>query len=342
MADTGENSKQSVHKSNIRDIWNFLEDKLRNLLFYSGIPTVILFIYIILLITGLAYACHYCIIGLVIGCAVSYGLQENKQRLNKILLFLIYICSISTIWLYSLGYKFFFLSSPINIFLFSLVCLGMGGVIFYRKNRYINIFYVGISFAIYLVISVMYKPFQEEYNNETALRLQQLYLLFFSFFSLIIAEFISHKVKQKGYPGKKQIFIWIVLFSLIIHSGLSFVFYGLAPNDVVFQDGSKVDSYCKFLYFRFYNNCYPQMGYHYYCYYLGEEKIHKFNFYEEIVRFYEKITFGKIDSDNINVIIGIQLWIAEFLITIFCAWKFVVSTCLSTLTLNNNNIQEKT
>jgi len=321
----------------------------KNKFFSCGCILFLLFLIIYIFLNHffppVTFAIHYCIIGLIIGCSIAQGLQE-KYSYKKLILILIFLCFISgNIYTFGLGFLPF--HNAIDTLFLCLTCLGIVGFIFYRKNRGINIFLVGVILFIYLFMSVIYKPqCHEFYNSEILLRLQQLYIILFSFFSLIIIKFISYILKQKAYPDKNKIFVWILLFSLIIHSGLSFVFYILTPSDTInpdmkiYPDGIKISNYWEFLSFRFYNNRYCLVGYpvtrHVY------EDLPIYKIYDEIERIYEIITFHKISSDNLNLVIGIQVWLIEYFITVFSAWRFVLYACSCLSTLNNNDVKEKT
>lgn len=301
-------------------IWYFIDN-----IFCYFIPlliTIILYSVISFIFSPIIYALHYCIIGLIIGCSISYGLKENKYSNKRNLLIFIFLCSITS-GIYNLDYNFLYLfTKSINTFFLYIVCLGIGGFIFYRKNSYIYLILTGTSMVVYLIIYIIYKPL-----TETGLRLQQMYLIFFFFFSIILIEFVLYILRQKVTLNKKAIFILIFISFIIIHLVSSFFYYILVP------DRFFTDNYWAFL-------LNPLENIH--CREICFFPEHLWKNYNKIKYIYEIITFHKINSDNLGIIIGIHIWIAEFLITVFSAWTFVLYTCPCLATSNNNNIKEKT
>lgn len=282
------------------------------------------------------YVIHNCLIGLVIGCVISYGLQENKYASKKILFIIILLCSVSAYLRYSFTYTLINMNVDSYEILFHrltsklylcLICLGIGGFISYRKNRYINVFFIGKILLIYSVIFIMYKPTGEGhtlYNMESGIRLQQLYLLFFFFLSLVIIEAISYEVKKKGYPNKKKVFIWILLCSFITYLSLSVIYYILAPEEFA-------SSYWNFLWIQIKYNIRPQIGYYDDPWGGGmwEGMPIGFKIFGYFINFCKTLTFNKISYDNLVIIVTILLCFTEFLITSLCAWMYITYTYFS-------------
>ena len=86
MTDLQEDNKKKSHKLNIINIWKFIV----NIAIYSIVVLILIFIYIAFHI----FVIRYCLFGLLIGCAVSYGLGKNKYANKKILSFLIFLSAV--------------------------------------------------------------------------------------------------------------------------------------------------------------------------------------------------------------------------------------------------------
>jgi len=289
------------------------------------------------------YIFHYCLIGLIIGFAVSCGLNENEAIGKKKLFGFILLCSLSALMkcivistrsiakhIFSLLIPIAVLYYPINLIFLCPLCLGIYGFIFYRKNKYVNLFFLGVGFVGFLIIHVInivdiisqlpecFLP--EEYNMLLGFRLVIAYILFFCFFSLLIMEFISYIIKKKGLPDKKKLFIWIILCSFIIHMSLGVVYYILDSNCNEYEHG-----YLTFLYDHLRSSESAK---------IGRTPIELrswvdyfpliYKIYIRFLGFYSYITFHKIDA---NILIGIQIYIIEFLVTVLCAWRFVLYAC---------------
>jgi hypothetical protein len=80
--------------------------------------------------------------------------------------------------------------------------------------------------------------------------------------------------------------------------------------------------------------------YLYYSLKYGPGYIHHYYYYSKILDpdifgvcigkifdFYNIITLNKLDTPELKIIITGQVWLLEYIITVFCAWKFVVLTC---------------
>ena len=274
-----------------------------------------------------SYIIHNCLIGLIIGCAISYGLQENKYATKKILFILIVLCSVSA----NLIYSFSPCPIPINNLCFCLlVCLSIAGFIFYRKNRSFNVFFIGIILLVHSVLCIIYKPQGPRqrifniYNEDAGVKLQQLYLLFFFFLSLVIIEAISYELKQKRVPDKKKVFIWILLCSFITYLSLSVIYYILAPEEFA-------SSYWNFLWIQIKHNIRPQIGYYDNPWGGGmwEGMPIGFKIFGYFIDFCKTLTFNKISYDNLVIIVTILLCFAEFLITSLSAWIYITYTYFS-------------
>ncbi|MEQ8191359.1 MAG: hypothetical protein ABRQ39_25570 [Candidatus Eremiobacterota bacterium] len=309
------------------------QDKAHNIillvwaLLCVGCPALILYFAMDFIFPPVPYIIHNCLIGLIIGCAISYGLQKNKYASKKILFILIVLCSISA----NLRYSFSPFPIPINSLYFCLiVCLGIVGFIFYKKGRPFNVFFIGIILLIHSATCIIYKPQGPRvrllgiYNQDAGFKLQQLYLLFFFFLSLVIIEAISYEVKKKGYPNKKKVFIWILLCSFITYLSLSVIYYILAPEEFA-------SSYWNFLWIQIKYNIRPQIGYYDNPWGGGmwEGMPIGFKIFGYFINFCKTLTFNKISYDNLVIIVTILICIGEFLITSLCAWKYITYTYFS-------------
>lgn len=257
MADLNEYNKKKSHALNIINIWKFIV----NIAIYSIVVLILIVIYI----TFHIFVIRYCLFGLLIGCAVSYGLGKNKYANKKILCFLIFLSAVFIIFLH------LFFHDSISKIVLQKLCL---------------------SFFTYV--------------------------LFFSAFSFFIIKFVSCYRKKTYFQNKNEIFVSIVLFSFIFHIGLSIIYYYLfTPVDVFI------------------------MGYWKFLYVFLTDITFSLNLGNPEGTFFYKINSKIITlAGKLTVIITILSCIAEFIITVFSAWKFAIPPCPLFLSDENAGIED--
>jgi hypothetical protein len=310
------------------------------------------------------FVLYSCLVGLVIGCTITYGLQENKYSNKKLLFIFILLSSFFAYLKYTpsfsearwiLFFQRFSVSTLLdNSLYFLCFCLVFSGIIefiSYEKTRYSNRFFIlllSCSFFAYLASNI-YGKLNYYYCNHRPLyyneiwgwevigsNLLHLHLLYAFCLSLIIREFVLYKAKQKKCTNKKTIFIWILLCSFLIYSGFLVITYIIAPIEIVLSG---------FWSFLLHNNLEVS----------PVSRLYGTNFYHTgrildgteshggvdisilaiplvfTIWFFKLILHGNIEINNetIRTIINIYLCIVQYLITVFCAWSYIIYTCPS-------------
>jgi len=276
------------------------------------------------------YILHNCLLGLVIGCAISYGLQQNKYVNKNVLFILILLCAFYAYCKYNPWYNYISIKAltnllvhyrSLNILYFFLVALGIGGFISHRGNKDSNLSFILIilcSVITYLTISRYYKIPWELYNGETGIKLYHLCIIYLCFLSLVIREAIL-KMKESRYSLKQILFIVVPLFSLLAYLTFGIVDYLISPGDF------RVLGIWNFLLYKLKSGPGPALGYlpggvgHFQMYSFSDT-----SFMNSIIRFFNVIIPGKLDSSVIIIIITIQVWIVEFIITLLCSWGYIM------------------
>jgi len=279
------------------------------------------------LIGLLIYILHNYFLGLLIGYNIAYGLKQNKYSNKKVLFILILLCSfitqVKSIFIHSsfssYTESFTIIVNNVQLLLlhisyYCLVGLGLGSFILYRLTKFPNLLFILIvlfSLITYLILNT-YCNF---IDREVASNCIYLYILYNCFLSLSISEVSSYKIKPTIYPSKKVLFILTLLYTFLAYFIFTYVIYISYSGHVNF--------------FKFIQ--YLQLR-------LIEEPISSLinpvcdssftrTFKIKILSFFYAITFNRLSYENLSMIINIQIWIIEFLITVYCAWKYVIIAC---------------
>jgi hypothetical protein len=133
------------------------------------------------------------------------------------------------------------------------------------------------------------------------------------FTGLLIGTAISYGINKNKYSNKKVLFILVLLCSFLTYLICNIALYYDFCIDV-----TDVIGFSGFIHFLKNTVLTKPLEMQQWCI---------SGYSARILQFYDFITLGKLYINTLVRIINIQVWIIELIITIYCAWLFIIITC---------------
>ena len=267
------------------------------------------------------YILYTCFLGLGIGSAVLYGVQENTNRKKFLILtfFFSFLSFLMFFIIYKLPVRFYrefrlFLSIrplPMYVISFCLISLIIVGAVFYRKSKYTNkqllfiLIIVSPLFAYLFFNHIVYLCDMYDWSKVSNYEWVKFYLiplpiLYPCFLALGTRMAISYRLIKSNHINKKTIFVLIPLYSIFA--------YVVTIVAIYFSNICREISFSDFAYFL-------------------RLAIEETPVYAD-------------PPSSLSIMINGLIWIAEFFITSFSAWLFIIFTCPWLSPLSQSKLEE--
>lgn len=151
------------------------------------------------------------------------------------------------------------------------------------------------------------------------------HILYSCLIGLGIGAFISLGAKENNFTGKKVVYILIILCPL-----LAYLFFVLAIYYIYdMHYGDREFNFRGFI-FGLYNSALDkplrfQLPRNAYIATDMDYKMYEYTYY--ILKVYRILTLGKVDTWDLACIINIQAWFIQYIITVYCAWRYTIFSC---------------